>query len=58
MSRPLSTTEVLEAILKAAGMPIEAEPKWFPHDEEGNGEAQAVIATNEHRYAISLESLP
>jgi len=71
MSTPMSTTEVLEAILDPRhfnpafyidgnALEIEAEAAWFSKSDgdPSEGEAQAVVRIAERRYAISLERLP
>lgn len=63
--RPMSTTELLEAIIKPTipgGFPIdiEAEPHWYSRldGDLTEGEAQAIIKIQERLYTISLEKLP
>lgn len=67
MSAPMSTTQLLEAILfnvdiemAEYGFDVEAEAAWFPKSDGDitEGEAQAVVRIAERRYAISLERLP
>lgn len=72
MARPLSTTEILQAIImpfqahplldeKDLVPEIEQEAQWFPAEDASDpsdGMAMAQLLIGEKRYSISLEKLP